>query len=116
MVLSLIDFFRLNNLHVTKVQLNVELPIPFNQRSAMEVDFLCEPAKLVIELDGLQHLQDEAAWRSDRQKDLLLQQHGYLVMRILTTDIAKNLSATLDSILATLEYCDRKYPVIRYRI
>ena len=102
---------RLETLPETKgrFRLNVELPIPFKQRSAMEVDFLCAKARLVIELDGAQHLQDETAWRNDRQKDLLLQQHGYLVMRILATDIARNLSVTLDSILATLEYCDRKH-------
>ena len=101
---------RLQTLDKTRnrFQLNVELPIPFNQRSAMEVDFLCEPAKLVIELDGAQHLQDESAWRSDRQKDLLLQRHGYLVMRFLTTDIAKELAAILDSIVATLAHCDRR--------
>jgi very-short-patch-repair endonuclease len=80
----------------------VELPIPFNQSGGMEVDFLCEPLKLVIELDGTQHLQNEAAWRSDRRKDLLLQRNGYLVMRFLTTDIAKELNAVLDTILATL--------------
>jgi len=95
---------RLETLETTRgrFQLNVELPIPFNQRGTMEVDFLCEPLRLVVELDGTQHLQDEAAWRSDRQKDLLLQRHGYLVMRFLTTDIGKELDAVLDSILATL--------------
>ena len=46
---------------------------------------------------------------ADRRKDLLLQQHGYLVMRILTTDVAKELSAVLDSIIATLAHCERKY-------
>ena len=61
-----------------------------------------------IELDGSQHLQDEAAWRCDRQKDLLLQRHGYLVMRFLTTDLSKELNTTLDSILATLAHCNRK--------
>lgn len=102
---------RLETLPETKgrFQLNTELPIFFKQRSTMEVDFLCAEARLVIELDGAQHLQDEIAWRNDRQKDLLLQRHGYLVMRILATDIAKNLSASLDSILATLEHCDRQH-------
>ena len=91
-----------------RFRLNVELPIPFNQRSTMEVDFLCESAKLVIELDGMQHLQNESAWRSDRQKDLLLQRHGYLVMRFLATDIAKELTTILDSITATLTHCERR--------
>ena len=104
-------FKRLESLNQTqgKFSLNVELPLPFNQRGSMEVDFLCEPLKLVIELDGTQHLQDEAAWRSDRKKDLLLQRHGYCVMRFLTTDISKDLNSVLDTILATMEEMGRKF-------
>jgi len=100
---------RLESLPETRgrFRLNVELPIPFNQRGTMEVDFLCDPLKLVIELDGTQHLQDEAAWRSDRQKDLLLQRHGFLVMRFLTSDIGKELDSVLDAILATLAERER---------
>jgi len=90
-----------------RFQLNAELPIPFNQRGGMEVDFLCEEAKVVIELDGPQHLQDETAWRNDRRKDRLLQIHGYLIIRFLTTDIAKELNAVLDSGLSILDHCDR---------
>jgi superfamily II DNA or RNA helicase/very-short-patch-repair endonuclease len=99
---------RLETLEATQGRfvLNVELPVPFNQRGSMEVDFLCEPAKLVIELDGTQHLQDEAAWRSDRRKDALLQTHGYFVLRFLTTDLAKDLDAVLDSILSVLAHCE----------
>ena len=101
---------RLETLPETKgrFRLNAELPIPFRQRGSMEVDFLCAEARLVIELDGTQHLQDESAWRNDRQKDLLLQQHGYLVMRILTTDVAKELNTVLDLIISTLVHCDRR--------
>jgi len=104
-------FKRLETLEGTRGRfaMNEELPIPFNQRGSMEVDFLCEPLKLVIELDGTQHLQNEAAWRSDRQKDLLLQRHGYMVMRFLTTDIATKLSMVLDSILATLVERARRF-------
>lgn len=91
-----------------RFRLNVELPIPFNQRGTMEVDFLCEPAKLVIELDGSQHLQNESTWRSDRYKDLLLQRQGYLIMRLLTTDLSKAFSTHLDLILSTLAHCDRR--------
>jgi len=101
---------RLQSLPATrgKFQLNVALPIPFNQRGTMEVDFLCEPLKIVIELDGAQHLQNESAWRSDRKKDLLLQRHGYLVMRFLATDCAKELDSVLNSILATLTHFQKK--------
>lgn len=103
-------FKRLETLAATRnrFRLNAELPIPFNQRGTMEVDFLCEAAKLVIELDGTQHLQDEAAWRSDRHKDALLQMQGYFVLRFLATDLAKDLDQVLDSILGTLAHCERK--------
>jgi superfamily II DNA or RNA helicase/very-short-patch-repair endonuclease len=103
-------FRRLETLPETcgQFKLNQELPIPFNQHGSMEVDFLCEHLQLVIELDGAQHLRDEAAWRSDRQKDLLLQRNGYLVMRFLVVDLAKELNCVLDSILATLAGRKRK--------
>ena len=68
----------------------------------MEADFLCTEARLVIELDGPQHLADEDAWRRDRRKDALLQQHGYFVLRFLAADAGKHLDAVLDSILAVL--------------
>lgn len=104
-------FSRLESLPATRgiFQLNSDLPIPFNQLGTMEVDFLCEPLKMVIELDGLQHLADEEAWRSDRRKDLLLQRNGYLVMRLLAPDITRNLEPTLDAILSTLA-CLRRQP------
>lgn len=83
-------------------QLNSALPIPFNDHSTMEVDFHCAPARLVIELDGLQHLTDAAAYRRDRRKDALLQIHGYFVLRFLTDDLGRNLDHALDQILRVL--------------
>lgn len=108
-------FKRLETLEATRGRftLNADLPIPFNQRGTMEVDFLCESAKLVIELDGTQHLQNAAAWRSDRRKDALLQVHGYFVLRFLTSDLAKNLDVVLDTILSILAHCNR--PTLHYR-
>ena len=102
-------FKRLETLPETKGQfkLNSTLNIPFNQFGTMEVDFLCEPAKLIIELDGSQHLQDETAWRSDRRKDMRLQMHGYFVLRLLATDLAKDLSTVLDQVLAVLTHCHK---------
>ena len=43
----------------------------------MNPDFLCDEAKLVIELDGSQHPSDASAYRRDREKDALLQETGY---------------------------------------
>ncbi len=87
-----------------RFRLNTELPIPFDNRGVMEVDFFCSDARLVIELDGAQHLADADAYRRDRRKDALLQQHGYLVLRFLAEDAGKQLDYVLDSILAALAH------------
>jgi hypothetical protein len=89
-----------------KFILNAELPIPFDNAGKMEVDFLCADARLVIELDGEQHLGDVEAYRRDRRKDHLLQQNGYLVLRFLTEDAGKRLDGILDAILAGLVHCE----------
>ncbi len=87
-----------------KFRLNTELPIPFNGRGQMEVDFYCEDAGLVIELDGAQHLSDADAYRSDRRKDAFLQGNGYFVLRFLAEDLGKQLNVVLDTILRTLAH------------
>jgi len=90
-------------------QLNARLPIPFAQSGYMEVDFLSTKHRLVIELDGHQHLEDEAAYRSDRRKDALLQEHGYFVLRFLAKDLGTHLDEILDAILRTLSHRSGKH-------
>ncbi len=85
-----------------RFRLNTDLPIPFDGRGRMEVDLLCAEAGVAIELDGAQHMADAEAYRRDRRKDALLQQHGYFVLRFLAEDVGKSLDAVLDTILATL--------------
>jgi very-short-patch-repair endonuclease len=70
----------------------------------MEVDFLCPEASIVLELDGAQHLASADAYRSDRRKDYLLQENGYLVLRFLAEDLAKRLDEILDTILRALAH------------
>ena len=55
--------------------LNAELPIPFDGWSKMEVDLLSRELRVAVELDGPQHLADAVAYRRDRRKDRLLQEH-----------------------------------------
>jgi superfamily II DNA or RNA helicase len=95
---------RLETLPETKgrFQLNVRIPIPFDGLSLMEVDFVTDVLRIVIELDGSQHLSDAEAYRRDRRKDRLLQQNGYLVLRFLAEDVGKDLDGVLDSILQAL--------------
>ena len=99
-------FRRLETLPQTagRFQLNVELPIPFSGRGTMEVDFLCADAAVVLEVDGPQHLENPDSYRSDRRKDYLLQENGYLVLRFLAEDLGKRLDDIIDSILRALEH------------
>lgn len=41
-----------------RFRLNVELPIAFDAWGHLEVDFLCADSRVVVELDGAQHLAD----------------------------------------------------------
>ena len=70
----------------------------------MDVDLLCERSRLAIELDGSQHLGYPDAYRRDRRKDTLLQEHGYLVLRFLAEDVGKYLDQVLDAILRALSH------------
>jgi superfamily II DNA or RNA helicase/very-short-patch-repair endonuclease len=88
-----------------RFRLNAQLPIPFDGWGQMEVDLLCSAARVVVELDGDQHLADVEAYRRDRRKDRLLQEHGYFVLRFLAEDVGKQLDAVLDAILRTLSHC-----------
>jgi hypothetical protein len=97
-------FRRLETLPETagRFRLNVELPIPFDTWGRMEVDFFCADSRLVVELDGAQHLTDADAYRRDRRRDAMLQKNGYFVLRFLAEDAGKRLDHILDTILATL--------------
>jgi superfamily II DNA or RNA helicase/very-short-patch-repair endonuclease len=87
-----------------RFRLNVQLPVPFDRRGRMEVDLLDAEARIVIELDGAQHLADAEAYRRDRRKDTLLQENGYIVLRFLAEDAGKRLDDILDTILRTIAH------------
>jgi hypothetical protein len=97
-------FRRLETLPETKslFRLNDRLPIPFSGFPDMEVDLTCRKARIAIEIDGCQHLNNADAYRRDRTKDLLLQENGWLVMRLLADDIAEKLDDLLDNVLRLL--------------
>ena len=100
---------RLETLPETKgrFRLNALLPIAFDATASLEVDLLCEEARVAVELDGPQHLADPIAYRRDRSKDRLLQQSGYFVLRFLAEDVSKELDLVLDCILRTVgSRCD----------
>jgi len=95
---------RLETLRETRgcFELNAKLPIAFDAQGEMEVDLLCMELRVVIEIDGAQHLSDAEAWRRDRHKDRLLQENGYWVLRFLAEDLGKDLDSVLDAIVRVL--------------
>jgi len=101
---------RLETLAATngKFRLNAELLIPFDGWGRMEVDLLCAPSRIAIELDGGQHLGDADAYRRDRRKDALLQENGYLILRFLAEDVGKHLDRVLDAIVRALSHQDAR--------
>jgi superfamily II DNA or RNA helicase/very-short-patch-repair endonuclease len=95
---------RLETLQETRgrFQVNADLPIAFDGWGRLEVDLLCADSRVAVEVDGAQHLADPVAYRRDRRKDRLLQENGYLVLRYLAEDLAKELNSVLDGILRAL--------------
>lgn len=91
-----------------RFQLNAELPIPFDRWGNMEVDLLDQEYRLAVELDGGQHFSSADAYRRDRRKDALLQEHGYFVLRFLVEDVSKRLDNVLDAILRSLSQQGRQ--------
>jgi len=82
----------------------LQLPIAFDGWGRMEVDLLCAPSGLAIELDGSQHLGNPDAYRRDRHKDARLQEQGYLVLRFLAEDVGKHFDRVLDAVLRALSH------------
>ena len=56
------------------------------------VDFYCAAAKLVIELDGSQHYEDEAQ-QKDRERDEYLASVGLTVLRYTNIEVNKQFEA-----------------------
>jgi very-short-patch-repair endonuclease len=63
------------------------------------VDFLCRASRLVIEIDGEQHVDSP----SDDRRTAWLNSHGYSVLRFWNHDALRERESVLDTILAVLE-------------
>lgn len=65
------------------------------------VDFYCPKAKLVIELDGGQHYNNDGK-EKDAQRDAYLASIGLKVLRFSDRDVFENLDGILEKIWALL--------------
>ena len=64
------------------------------------VDFLCESAHLIVEVDGGQHAIKSA---DDERRDRRLSECGYLVLRFWNNDVLRNTEGVLSTILASID-------------
>lgn len=104
-------FELLESLPQTTGRFQLNQPLEFRHGSkAAEADLLAADCKLVVEIDGsYYHLSSKDAYRRDRKKDWLFQQHGYRVLRFLADDVVTALEEILNTILAALDMC-RTHP------
>lgn len=69
-----------------------EYPVKFLRQKVLGnyiVDFYCAKAKLVVELDGSQHFEDENL-QKDAQRTEFLENYGLTVIRIPNNEVNNN--------------------------
>ena len=64
------------------------------------LDFFCADAALVIEVDGVQHLEGRAAY--DAERTTYLEHEGLRVLRLRNSDVLDNMDGTLETIYLAL--------------
>lgn len=62
-------------------------------------DFVCAPKKLIVEVDGGQHVDRQAA---DDARTRYLESEGFRVLRFWNNDVLGNTDGVVETILATL--------------
>jgi very-short-patch-repair endonuclease len=76
------------------------------------VDFYCPRAKLVIELDGGQHLSEEGV-AADRKRDEYLRRLGLKVLRFSDTDVLLNIEGVIGVVLEEMEILSPLNPPLK---
>ena len=81
-----------------------ELPVTVNRQKVIGryiVDFYCAEAKLVIEIDGTQHYEQEGK-ETDSERDAYLNDLGLHVLRYSNRDINRSFAAVCADIMTHL--------------
>ena len=87
---------------------NDKLGVTFRRQHAVGnyiPDFVCIEKKLVVELDGSQHLEQE---EYDEERTKYLNSLGYKVIRFWNKDVMKNMDGVILAILHAMEDEARK--------
>ena len=82
-----------------------DLPVRFKRQAILEnyiVDFLCVKKRLIIELDGSQHYDDDKQIIKDRKRDLFFKEIGYKVLRYSNYEINSNFRGVCEDIYSYL--------------
>jgi very-short-patch-repair endonuclease len=83
--------------------LNESLSVRFGSNAA-EIDLLSRGDQIAIEIDGIHHFADPDCYRRDRRKDLLMQTHGLLVVRLLAEDVLRDVRSAVNVVCQALAY------------
>lgn len=76
------------------------LPCKFHRQYVIGgyiVDFYCDTAKLVIELDGAQHYED-ASVEYDTKRDAWLRSNGLTILRYTNRELERNFKGVCEDI------------------
>jgi very-short-patch-repair endonuclease len=68
------------------------------------VDFICLEKRLIIEIDGGQHAEQE---RYDQQRDVWLRSQGFTVLRFWNNEVMQQLESVLEQIRCTISLGSR---------
>ena len=90
-------WFRLRDRRLKGLKFRRQMPI-----KSYVVDFCCESARLIIELDGGQHAERSI---EDTRRTADLEAYGYLVLRFWNNDVLSNIEGVLKTIVTIAESC-----------
>ncbi|MBQ3017691.1 MAG: endonuclease domain-containing protein [Clostridia bacterium] len=82
-----------------------DLPVTINRQKVIGkyvVDFYCASAKIVIELDGFQHYEEDA-YQKDKERDEYLQSLGIKVLRYSNYDFNRRFEGVCADILKHID-------------
>jgi very-short-patch-repair endonuclease len=66
------------------------------------LDFYCPTGKLIVEIDGGQHYEDDGMMK-DQTRDKYLQMLGFAVLRFFDIDVLKNIDGVVERIYEHLK-------------